>query len=359
MKQLTLILLLFSSLISTCQNLVLNPSFEDFHDCPRDMSLFHRNVKEWTIPNNGTTDYFNSCSEKMGFDNFNGYQKARTGNGYAGIYVYFKKDYREYIQGTLKSTLERGKKYQVKFYICLAENARYALKEFGIMMTSEKFATSRSKVTINARSFEKHHPTLKFRPIFNKEFYENDKEWMEVSFSYTANGFENYFAIGNFNSNSETKKSNPRKTKYESFSYYYIDDVSIEPLEKETVKTVDKPIIQTNAIYTFKNVLFDFDKAELLDVSTEELYRLFNHLKDNSNLRVEIYGHTDSTGLETRNQELSEQRAKAAVDYLIAQGLNSTRIKSYGFGSTQPISTNETEEGRQLNRRVAFKLIEI
>ncbi|EPR72428.1 outer membrane protein, OmpA/MotB family [Winogradskyella psychrotolerans RS-3] len=328
------------------------------------MSLFHRNVKDWTIPNNGTTDYFNSCSEKMGFQNFNGYQKARTGNGYAGIYAYFKKDYREYVQGTLKTTLEQGKKYQVKFYISLAENSRYALKELGIMMTSEKFNASKSKVNINAKNFAKRIPNLTFRPTFSKEFYDNDKDWMEVSFLYTANGFENYFALGNFKTNADTKKSKARQTKYESFSYYYIDDVSIELLEKEenvkkeTLKPVEEPTIKTNEIYTFKNVLFDFDKSDLLDISIKELNQLYKHLEANPTLKVEIYGHTDTIGLEARNQELSEQRAKAVSDYLIGKGLDVTRITSFGFGSTQPISDNNTEEGRQLNRRVAFKLIE-
>lgn len=362
MKQLTIITFLLFSHVLFSQNLVFNPSFEDFYDCPRGISFFHKNVKKWTIPNNGTTDYFNSCSEKMGYKNFVGEQKARTGNAYAGIYTYFKKDYREYIQGTLKSTLERGKKYQVRFFISLAENSRYALKEFGMMMTSEKFNAFKTKSYINAKHFSKRIPNLKFRSTFSKEFYHNDKEWLEVSFIYTAEGFENYFSIGNFNNNSNTKKSKPRKSEFESFSYYYIDDVSVEPLEKEkiveTVKIVEESKIKPNEIYTFKKVLFDFDKAELLEVSKVELNHLYEHLSENPNLRIEIYGHTDYIGLETRNKELSEQRAKAVADYLISRGLNKSIIKSFGFGSSQPVSTNETEEGRQQNRRVEFKLIE-
>ena len=364
MKQSILIIFIFSSLISKGQNLVLNPSFEDYYACPRAMGLFHENVKHWTIPNNGTTDYFNSCSEDMGFKNFNGYQKARTGKGYAGIYTYFEKDYREYIPGSLKSTLKRGKKYQVKFYISLAENSRFALKEFGMMMTSKKFNASKSKVNINAKHFAKRIPNLKYRPTFSKEFYNNDQEWIEISFTYTADGFENYFAIGNFYNNSDTKKSKARQTDYESFSYYYIDDISIEPLEKEEeivtkkTKTVEEPNLKANKVYTFKNVLFEFDKAELLEVSKAELNQLYKYLSENSNLKIEIYGHTDNVGLATRNQELSEQRAKAVEGYLISKGLSATKIKSFGFGSTQPISSNETEEGRLQNRRVTFKLIQ-
>jgi len=93
-------------------------------------------------------------------------------------------------------------------------------------------------------------------------------------------------------------------------------------------------------------------------VSKAELNQLYKHLRENSNLKIEIYGHTDNVGLATRNHELSEQRAKAVEDYLILQGLSATKIKSFGFGSTQPISNNETEEGRLQNRRVTFKLIQ-
>lgn len=362
MRQPTIILFLFFNYSLFGQNLVLNPSFEAYHDCPRDISFFHKNVKYWTIPNNGTTDYFNSCSEKMGFKNFVGNQKARTGNGYAGFYTYFKKDYREYIQGKLKSTLKRGKTYQIKFYISLADNSRYALKELGIVMLAQKFANSKSKANINAKAIAKRVPTMKYRSIFSRDFYDNDKDWVEVSFNYTAEGYENYFAIGNFNSNSLTKKSKARKSDYESFSYYYIDDVSIESTEKEEVKSVEEtlpePKIKINETYTFKNVLFDFDKAELLEVSIKELNELSKYLSEHLNLNIEIYGHTDNSGIEKRNRELSYLRAKAVADYLILQGLDKSKITMFGFGSSKPVSDNNTEEGRQLNRRVEFKLTE-
>lgn len=362
MKHATIIHFLFLCCFSYSQNLVLNPSFEDFYDCPRGISFFHKNVKNWTIPNNGTTDYFNVCSEKMGFKNFVGEQKAKTGNGYAGIYAYMKKDYREYIQGKLKRRLKRGKKYQVKFYISLAENSKYALKELGVMMYSDKFTNSKSRTYINAKGIAKRHRNVKFRPTFSKEFYSNTKEWMEVSFTYTAEGFENYFSIGNFNNNSQTKKIKTNRPKSEPFSYYYIDDVSIRSIEKEEKinpeELPEESTINVNEIYTFKNVLFDFDKAELLEASIEKLNQLYNYLDKNLSLSIEIYGHTDNSGIEKRNKELSQQRAKAVSDYLISQGLSRSRIKSFGLGSSQPRQNNNTEKGRQENRRVEFKLID-
>lgn len=363
MNCLLTIFLSLSFLICThSQNLVLNPSFEEFYDCPRSISLFHNNVKYWSIPNNGTTDYFNSCSEIKWFNDFMGNQKARTGNGYAGFYAYFKKDYREYVQGKLTSTLKRGEKYQVTFYISLGDYSKFALKELGILMSYNKFSNSKSTKNINAKGIAKRVRTLKYRPTFSKTYFEDIDGWMKVSFTYTAEGFENYFSIGNFNPNSLTNKSKSKATKHEPFCYYYIDDVSIEPLEKNSAHKPKKqkdeaPEIETNTIYTFKNVLFQFDKADLLEVSIKELDQLFEYLNKNPNLTIEIYGHTDTVGLDKRNKELSKLRAKSVAEYLISQGLSSSRISYFGFGSSKPISSNSTEDGRQLNRRVEFKLI--
>ena len=364
MRQPTLIIFLLFYYALFGQNLVLNPSFEEFYDCPRDISFFHKNVKYWTIPNNGTTDYFNSCSKKVGFKNFIGFQKARTGNGYAGIHVYYKKDYREYIQGKLKQTLKRGEKYKVSFYVSLADSSKYAISKLGFMTSSQKFNAFKSKKHINAKLISERVPNVKFHPIIKKNFLKDETEWTKVSFTYNSGGFENYFSIGNFDPNSSTEK-NKISSKRDAFSYYYIDDVSIEPIEKEETKNIENPIIEsheetfkTNEIYTFKNVLFDFDKAELLEISITELNKLYVYLKEYPDFSIEIYGHTDDLGLDKRNKELSVQRAKAVADYLILLDLNSTRIKAFGYGSSKPVSSNETDEGRRLNRRVEFKLID-
>jgi outer membrane protein OmpA-like peptidoglycan-associated protein len=354
MKQFYIALFILSNFFLRGQNLVLNPSFEDFFDCPRSISLFHRNVKHWTIPTNGTTDYFNSCSEKIGFKNFVGIQDARTGSGYSGIYTYFKKDYREYIQGELKSTLIRGKTYKIRFYISLAEAATHNISNFDLQFYSKKVKQ------FSDSNLPKNSAQISFS--IKEADLQNTSEWIEITGVYEAKGFENYFIIGNFDINSDLEKGKIPKSKGKSNSYYYIDDVSIEPLHDDfLVKEEKKPedlSIKTNEVYTFKNVLFDFDKAELLDVSKEELDQLLKHLNSNPNRNVEIYGHTDNIGLDSRNKELSQQRAKAVADYLISHGLNTSRVQSFGFGSSKPISDNSTEESRQQNRRVEFKIID-
>ena len=75
-------------------------------------------------------------------------------------------------------------------------------------------------------------------------------------------------------------------------------------------------------------------------------------------MRIEISGHTDKTGSEPLNLKLSENRAKAVMDYLIKKGIESSRIEYKGFGSLQSIADNSTAAGRTKNRRVEFKILE-
>jgi len=106
-----------------------------------------------------------------------------------------------------------------------------------------------------------------------------------------------------------------------------------------------------------KNIFFDTDKATLRSESTAELNRLKKLMNDVPTLKIELSGHTDSQGGEAYNQGLSERRAKAVVDFLVKAGVSASRLESAGYGETQPISTNETKEGRQLNRRTEFKVL--
>ena len=77
------------------------------------------------------------------------------------------------------------------------------------------------------------------------------------------------------------------------------------------------------------------------------------------NLKIEISSHTDSKGANEYNFKLSENRAKSVVDYLISKGIDSNRLVSKGYGEEKPIVTNDTEEGRQLNRRTEFKIVSL
>jgi OOP family OmpA-OmpF porin len=99
-------------------------------------------------------------------------------------------------------------------------------------------------------------------------------------------------------------------------------------------------------------VLFDFDSAELRPESITELERVVKFMNDVSIATVLVEGHTDSVGSEAYNQALSDRRAKSVFDYLTSRGVDPARMKSVGHGELKPIATNDTAEGRQLNRRV-------
>ena len=128
-------------------------------------------------------------------------------------------------------------------------------------------------------------------------------------------------------------------------------------------QTVEKDVelkgLKVGSKIVLKNIFFDLDKATLRPESTAELNRLIKLMADVPTLKIELSGHTDSQGSDTYNQTLSEKRAKAVVDYLTNAGVSASRLVSAGYGETQPISTNETKEGRQLNRRTEFKVLSL
>ncbi len=105
-------------------------------------------------------------------------------------------------------------------------------------------------------------------------------------------------------------------------------------------------------VITLGNVLFDTNRAQLKSGGVREVQKLADALKQNPQRTVFIEGFTDSTGTESRNQELSEQRAMAVRDTLLGMGVASNRITTSGYGKSFPVASNNTEAGRQLNRRV-------
>lgn len=108
---------------------------------------------------------------------------------------------------------------------------------------------------------------------------------------------------------------------------------------------------------TLSNIFFEIDRYALLPQSKSDLEQLVRFLGLNGQILVEIGGHTDNTGSEAHNQQLSESRAKAVYDYLVQAGIPSQHLRFKGYGQSQPIATNDTAEGRQLNRRTDFKII--
>lgn len=115
--------------------------------------------------------------------------------------------------------------------------------------------------------------------------------------------------------------------------------------------------IEANASMVLRNIFFDVNKYELKPESLAELDKLIQLLGENPTLKIEIGGHTDNAGKAADNLTLSNNRAKAVVNYLIGKKISPLRLTAKGYGATKPVAGNKTEEGRAQNRRTEVKVI--
>ncbi|MCX7636765.1 MAG: OmpA family protein [Cyclobacteriaceae bacterium] len=129
--------------------------------------------------------------------------------------------------------------------------------------------------------------------------------------------------------------------------------------ERTEVRTVELRKLTTGVVGVLRNIYFDFDKATFRTESYTELNKLERMMAENPNLKVEIAGHTDNIGTAAYNMQLSQRRAEAVKDYLVKKGIDPRRVVAKGYGKTRPLASNDDEkEGRELNRRVEFRVIE-
>ena len=121
-------------------------------------------------------------------------------------------------------------------------------------------------------------------------------------------------------------------------------------------KVIELKNVKVGSKIALRNIFFETASSKLKPESNNELDRLVKLMKDVSGLKVEISGHTDNTGSASLNDKLSQARAQAVVDYLVSKGISKSRLTAKGYGSSQPVATNKSAEGRQQNRRVEFEI---
>jgi outer membrane protein OmpA-like peptidoglycan-associated protein len=126
------------------------------------------------------------------------------------------------------------------------------------------------------------------------------------------------------------------------------------PMETGGCPPYKKIVIRRDKLELKERLYFAWGEAKLQDVSFPVLDEVVQALKDNKSFHVQVEGHTSSEGGDERNQTLSEKRAEAVLDYLVSHGVDKERLKSKGFGSSVPRSSNATPAGREKNRRVEF-----
>ena len=141
---------------------------------------------------------------------------------------------------------------------------------------------------------------------------------------------------------------------FKSMNFNYSEVKNFEPIKLDIY--LDK--VKKGSVAILQNIFFDFNQYTLKEKSRTELEKVTKFLKDNATVRVEIGGHTDNVGSIPYNQQLSEKRAEAVKNFLQQNGISSTRLIAKGYGQERPVADNKTEEGKQLNRRIEFKLID-
>jgi OmpA-OmpF porin, OOP family len=346
---------------SDIENLVPNSGFETYSGTP--IGWFYKGqhftdvMKYWDSATAASPDVFGPkvrVPAHWAAKDF-GKQTPHIGESMIGITGYGCEDgkphCREYVQIQLREPLVIGQGYYAEFYV---SHLPRSIQIAGIGMF---FSNTKIKVKTDA--------LLEFKPqVVAKDILSApDNKWIKVSGTFIADTEAEYLLIGNFYPDSLTTKKIPFNNCL-NYAYYYIDDVVLkktDPFVKVPVKENDLCCItvEEGKIIQLKNIFFDTDKAELLPRSFGELNKLLKLMQDNPTMVIEMRGHTDSMGEDNYNLYLSRKRAKAVVEFLNKNGISKSRTRYKGYGNTDPIATNQSEKGRQLNRRVEFLILKI
>ncbi len=341
-------------------NIVPNPSFELFASTPIGWYYkgehFNNVMKYWTSPTATSPDAYGpkvrvpeTWAEK-GF----GKQRAHSGNSMLGLTLYGcingKPHCREYAQIQLAEPTVINQDYVVEFwYNHLSRSLR--INNLGVYL---------GKKLQNTRTEE---PLILIPQAQAEEILvAPNGVWQKFSYKFKASEEFEYLILGNFLSDQTTLFKGTGKNDDLNFAYYYIDDVllkKIPPILPIPVKEDDltKIKIEKGKVIQLKNIYFQSDNFELQPRSFVELQKLLFIMRENRTMSIEVRGHTDNEGGAEYNAKLSQDRAQSVANFLIYNGIDKKRVKIKGFGESQALSSNDSEEGKQTNRRVEFLIL--
>ncbi len=341
------------------QNIVPNPGFERFVSPPVGWSykgaFFGQVVKYWFSATTASPDVYGPGVKipQDWADKGFGTQSAHGGRCMAGLTLYGctngKPHCREYVEIQLAEPLVPGQTYLVELWVSHLPRS-LQINNIGVFFSEKR---------MERQSDEQ----LQYKPQFNaKNIVATPKnKWVKLSGHFQATDEAEYLIIGNFFEDKDTKTEAYREDCF-NYAYYYIDDVLVKkvpPFLAVPVKPDDlthQPLEEGKAIQ-LKDIYFEFDKFELMPRSFVELNKLLQILRGNPKMVIEIVGHTDNIGKPDYNKYLSRRRAKSVVTFLLENKISPGRLRYHGEGEAKPIASNNTEEGRFLNRRVEFVIV--
>ena len=241
MNKTLFILLILISNFGLGQNLIPNPSFEVYDTCPTTLSspgdYQINHALGWYSPTYATSDYYNVCNSTLVSvpSNWAGYQIAMDGDGYAGFLMEFgPPHWFEYIQAKLNLPLIKGYKYEVSFFISLANSSDFAVKKIGAWFTNNQISS------INPLPLFNYLPEIRSD---SNVFLSDTLNWAKIEGEFIATGGEEYITIGYYSDTNyiDTLRINPFASSASFSIYYYIDGIEI----KETIPTIIIPNIIT------------------------------------------------------------------------------------------------------------------
>jgi len=393
-------------------NLVPNPSFEEVEKRIKGAGEVYQ-AAPWRAVTANPVDLYSADSKSKEHsvpENKYGKEKARTGVRYAGVSFYGHRGRlpRTYLGTQLKNPLTAGREYCVKFHISLSDKSKYAVNNLGVYLSNEEVQ-------------EGTEGNLGFEPqvmSVTNDVYEKQFLWEPICRTYKAVGGEEYLVIGNFFADEKTKLEPLKLSKEFSGrqtydAYYYIDDVSVIPMEqlgdgacacdkiaggqlkveyksfgteeekrasakktyivnsdgskaKETiakekegdeVKTFSSETTstssETEAVFDIAkvNVYFDIKGLQPMDSEQTKVDQIIAYLNNNPDQNIELVGHIDES--ESDVKSLGMRRAFMVKKMLVDGGVDASRIKYSNSGSGDPQSKSDSSK----NQRLTIKLL--
>lgn len=336
---------------SIFRNLVINPSFEQI------ISKNGTNIIEkidtinkllgWRSPTQNKAMVYPSDSNNHVVDIYSPGQyvfKARTGKNVVALKVYgrtynyatgHEEEDRSYILGELSDTLKIGQKYYAGFFIhyhCIGAN------RVGLTFIKDRIKKQSGLLLLK--------PVLYQKSIIN---YDIKNIWTIVVDSFIADNNYKNLLVGNFFLSDSTLRGAD-----ERHILAYIDDVFVYEAKNKNMTKRKSPISLPKS---FNNINFEYNSAKFDNNSQIILDSIAKIMLSYPEINILIKGHTSSEGAINHNQKLSELRANAIKDYLIIKGISINKLKAIGFGSSQPLVPESSEENRRINRRIEFEII--
>lgn len=400
-------LVLFTTILfcrcTWAQNLLLDGDFTSPFLKDTSLNGWH------TCGSKDSPDFFNDSISSSVFVKYRGGTSSFSGASHVGLFVYRKAgnkrtEVREFICGALVQPLKRDSFYTVQVYVKPDEESNVECDGFAIHLSPEKIY---NKSTEELYRLPPHIVRAK------NDLISSNESWTLIRGNYKARGNEKYIVLGNLKPDNLTitkplkKNTSTKLNKWplkqdEQVAYFYVDKASVtindslnrlsqlkseekkkkkiqEARLRDSLKIVNDSLLRAGKTVTLQStpnvnaltpiildsshfsvgksvnlpmIQFEINRADFKPEAILQLNELLRVMRKRPNMEVEIRGHTDNSGNIQHNLDLSIARAEAVAKFLKRNGISSKRVQTYGYGSSQPLENNDTEEGRALNRRI-------